>query len=131
MIVDTSVLVALVKMEPEVDMLVRILAAAPRVQISAANYFEFAMVVDKLRVLPFSARVDQIIERFRIEVVPVTEDHARMARQAYRSYGKGNHAAGLNFGDCFSYALAKTLGEPLLFKGEDFALTDIEPALRP
>ena len=69
-----------------------------------------------------------LLEKAAVELVPVTPEHANAARRAWRRFGKGNHPAGLNFGDCFAYALAKTAGEPLLFKGEDFAQTDIEVA---
>ncbi len=69
-----------------------------------------------------------LLEKSAVELVPVTPEHANAARRAWRRFGKGNHPAGLNFGDCFAYALAKTAGEPLLFKGEDFAQTDIEVA---
>ena len=72
--------------------------------------------------------LDTFLKRTRVELVPVTAEHVASARQAWRRFGKGNHPAGLNFGDCFAYALAAVTGEPLLFKGDDFALTDIEAA---
>ena len=72
--------------------------------------------------------LDSLLKRARIELVPVTQEHVDVARQAWRRFGKGNHPAALNFGDCFAYALAEVTGEPLLFKGDDFALTDIEAA---
>ena len=72
--------------------------------------------------------LDALLRRARVELIPVTAEHARAARHAWRRFGKGNHPAGLNFGDCFAYALAAVSGEPLLYKGEDFALTDIEAA---
>ena len=72
--------------------------------------------------------LDALLKRTRVEFVPVTQEQANVARQAWRRFGKGNHPAALNFGDCFAYALAEVTGEPLLFKGEDFALTDIEAA---
>lgn len=72
--------------------------------------------------------LDALLRRTRVEFVPVTHEQVQVARQAWRSFGKGNHPAALNFGDCFAYALAEATGEPLLFKGDDFALTDIEAA---
>ncbi len=98
-------------------------------RISAATYFEFAMVVDRGQDAESSAAVDILLAQVEAEVVPVTADTARLARDAYRRFGKGNHPARLNFGDCFAYALAMELGEPLLFKGADFAQTDVRPAL--
>ena len=76
-------------------------------------------------------QLDRFVEQARIEIEPVTEEQVRIARQAYVDFGRGNHPAGLNFGDCFAYALAKATGEPLLFKGEDFARTDIRPYRSP
>ena len=100
-------------------------------QISAANWLEAAAVIDGSRDPVASRRFDELVDVARIAVVPVTEAQARIARAAYRDFGKGSgHPAGLNFSDCFAYALAKDTGEPLLFKGADFAQTDIEPALK-
>ena len=91
--------------------------------------FEIGIVVDAVRDPVASARVDELIRQAQILIEPVTETQARIAREAYRSFGKGSgHPARLNFGDCFAYALAKELGEPLLFKGDDFSKTDIAPA---
>src|SRR6266545_339918 len=100
-------------------------------QISAANWLEAAAVIDGSRDPVASRQFDDLIGVARILVAPVTEQQARIARAAYRDFGKGSgHPAGLNFGDCFAYALAKDTGEPLLFKGRDFARTDIVPALQ-
>ena len=96
--------------------------------MSTANFVETAMVVEARGDDSAAEELDRFIERGPIELVPVTEDHARRARQAWRRFGKGNHPAGLNFGDCFAYALAEATREPLLYKGEDFARTDIETA---
>jgi ribonuclease VapC len=124
-IVDTSILVAMVKGESDVHLYVDALMRAGSPRLSAANYFEFAMVVDKLGSPAFSRRVDEIVWEFGLVIVSVSRDQAQIARQAYQRFGKGRHPAALNFGDCFAYALAKETGEPLLYKGTDFKLTDI------
>lgn len=103
------------------------MSAAPK--MSAATYFESGMVIDRKAEDDFAVEAfDQLLTLARVEIVPVTRGHADLARVAYRKFGKGNHDAALNFGDCFSYALAKETGEPLLFKGEDFARTDVVSA---
>ena len=99
------------------------------VRISAVTLFEFGMVVDSLRNEEASRTVDLILTRIEAEVVAVDAETARMARAAYKRFGKKNHPAKLNFGDCFPYALAKVAGEPLLFKGNDFAQTDVVSAV--
>lgn len=99
------------------------------VRISAVTLFEFGMVVDGLRDDAASRAVDLILTRIEAEIVAVEADTARIARAAYRRFGKKNHPAKLNFGDCFAYALAKKSGEALLFKGDDFAQTDIVSAV--
>ena len=94
--------------------------------MSAANFVETALVIDGSRDPIASRRFDELVKEARIVIEPVTELHARIAREAYRDFGKGSgHPAKLNFGDCFAYALAKTTGEPLLFKGDDFIYTDV------
>ena len=128
MIVDTSALVAIMRNEPERDAFLAALAAH-NVSMSAVTYFEFGIVTDSARDPAASAEVDGWIREFDIEVVPVTSDQARLARAAYARFGKGNGSARLNFGDCFAYALAKTLNQPLLFKGNDFSRTDIKIAV--
>lgn len=125
MIIDTSILVAMVKGESDDHLYIDALMRSQSPRLSAANYFEFAMVVDKLRVPKFSDRVDEIVWRFGIVIVSVSRDHAQLARLAYQRFGKGNHPAALNYGDCFAYALAKDTGEPLLFQGKDFSQTDV------
>ncbi len=103
---------------------------APARRISAANYLETAVVIDASRDPIASRRFDELVDVAELRVEPVTHDQARIARDAYRDFGKGSgHKAGLNFGDCFAYALAKSTGEALLFKGNDFSHTDITPAL--
>ena len=131
MIVDSSALLAVLLREPDREQyLTAIVNADPR-RMSVANWFETAMVVDGRRDPATSGRFDDFIRTAQIELVPVTVDQAKTARQAWRDFGRGNHAAALNFGDCFAYALSKSSGEPLLFKGNDFPRTDIEPALKP
>lgn len=125
MIVDTSILVAMVKGESDAHLYVDALMRAGSPRLSAANYFEFAMVVDKLGSPAFSRRVDEIVWEFGLVIVSVSRDQAQIARQAYQRFGKGRHPAALNFGDCFAYALAKETGEPLLYEGKDFKLTDV------
>ena len=99
-------------------------------RISAVNYLETAVVIDASRDPIASRRFDELADVAELRVEPVTHDQARIARDAYRDFGKGSgHDAGLNFGDCFAYALAKSTGEALLFKGNDFSHTDITPAL--
>ncbi len=99
-------------------------------KISAANYLETAVVIDASRDPVASRRFDEVVDTAELRVEPVTHDQARIARDAYRDFGKGSgHKASLNFGDCFAYALAKFTGEALLFKGTDFSHTDITPAL--
>jgi ribonuclease VapC len=97
--------------------------------ISAASYLEAGIVVDNQMGVVAGKQLEALISRAGIEVEAVTREHAEIARQAYLDFGKGNHPARLNFGDCFAYALARTTGPPLLFKGDDFSKTDIEIAL--
>ena len=128
MIVDTSALVAVLYREPEGPGFLAAMMALP-VRISAVTLFEFGMVVDGLRNEEASRAVDLILARIEAEIVDVDAETARLARAAYKRFGKKNHPAKLNFGDCFAYALAKQTGEPLLFKGDDFAQTDIVSAV--
>jgi ribonuclease VapC len=129
-IVDTSALMAVVNTEPGFEQLSELLVAAPSVRLSAATLLESSIVTDGRRNPVLSARFDELLAELAVVVLPVTEAQARIARQAYRDYGRGSgHPAQLNFGDCFSYALAKDRGEALLYKGEDFVHTDIRSAL--
>jgi len=130
MIIDTSALVAVLKEEPEAGRFLRDMTASgePR-RMSAASYLETAVVVDANRNPLLSRRLDDLIVRAEIIVEPVTREQADIARAAYRDFGKGSgHPAGLNFNDCFAYALAKSMREPLLFKGDDFSHTDVAVA---
>ncbi|NVO13509.1 MAG: type II toxin-antitoxin system VapC family toxin [Rhodoplanes sp.] len=130
MIIDSSALVAILRAEPDAPTCAAAIEAASPRRMSAVSYLEAAIVIDGPRDPVASRRFDQFLERASVTIEPVTAEQARIARQAYRDFGKGSgHPAKLNFGDCFSYALARATGEPLLFKGEDFRHTDIEAAL--
>ena len=128
MIIDTSAILAILFEEPEADHFLSAIAAASSRRISAATLLETTIVLES-RSGPASAHeLDAFLRRAQVELEPVTPEQAQTARQAWRRFGKGNHPAGLNFGDCFAYALAKATLEPLLFKGRDFGLTDIPAA---
>ena len=130
MIVDSSAIVAILRGEPERVPFEATIAGTRNVRISAATLLETMIVIDGMRDPVKSSRVEEFIADGRIEIVDVTSGQARLARDAYRDFGKSSgHPAHLNFGDCFSYALAKTTGEPLLFKGDDFGHTDLTPAV--
>jgi ribonuclease VapC len=125
-IVDTSALVAILRDEPDAATFAEAIERAAVRRISAAGFVETAAVIDGARDPVVSRRLDELLSVAAIQIEPVTEAHARIAREAYRDFGKGSgHAARLNFGDCFAYALAKTTGEPLLCKGDDFVHTDV------
>ena len=129
MIVDTSALVAILRDEPEARKFAIALANAQKRRISAANFLETAFVIDGSRDPVASRLFDDLLRESRIQIETVTEEQVRIAREAYRDFGRGSgHVAALNFGDCFAYALARTSGEPLLFKGRDFAHTGIPVA---
>lgn len=132
MIIDSSAIVAILKDEPEGSAFSVILDSAATVRISAASYLECSIVIDKNRDPVLSAGLDDLIEEAEIAIEQVTAAQAKIARQAYRDYGRGSgHRANLNFGDCFSYALARDKREPLLYKDDDFVHTDLRPALVP
>ena len=130
MIIDTSALVAILRDEPEAPALVRAIEQADTRRLSAVSYVEAAIVIDSPRDPIASRRFDELVQAAGLTIEPVTEAHARIAREAYRDFGRGSgHPAKLNFGDCFAYALAHESGEPLLFKGEDFVHTDVGQAI--
>jgi ribonuclease VapC len=129
MILDTSAVLAIVLGEPGFKVFVDAITAAPNCRISAASFVEASIVAESRIGDQGIRQCDSFFRSAGISVEPVTEEQALLARQGYSDYGKGRHAAGLNFGDCFSYALAKATGEPLLFKGTDFNQTDIQSAL--
>ncbi len=129
MIIDTSALVAILRDEPEAPRFAEAIANAGTRRISAASYVEVGVVIDAARDPVASRRVDELITTASISIEPVTGDQARIARAAYRDFGKGSgHPAGLSVGDGSSYALAIATSEPLLFKGIDFAHTDVVAA---
>ena len=130
MIVDSSALLAVVLKEPDIARYLEAMLAADRLRMSAANWFEAAMVVESRGDATVRARFDEFVRVSGIELVPVSVAQAEAPRESWSSFGRGQHAAKLNFGDCFAYALARTEAAPLLFKGGDFAQTDIEPALK-
>ncbi len=130
MIIDTSTIIAILRNEADAPAHARAIADATVRQVSAVNFVESAVVIDASRDPIATRRFDDFMRQADISVMPVTESQARIARDAYRDFGKGSgHPANLNFGDCFAYALAKESGEPLLFKGDDFPHTDIVAVL--
>lgn len=125
MIVDSSALIAIIADEPERQAFVHLLSAARVRRISAATLVETAIVLESQHGPEVVRQFDAFLRTAKIRTEPVTEEQAAIARQAFLDFGKGRHPAALNFGDCFSYALAKAYHEPLLFKGGDFAKTDV------
>lgn len=130
MIVDSSALLAVILNEDDEPRFAAAMIDASVLRMSAANWVEAAIVVDSHRNPMAQVRFEDLIDALRLEIEPVTVEDAYRTRAAYSDYGRGHHQARLNFGDCFAYALAKRRGEPLLFKGDDFSQTDIEPALK-
>jgi ribonuclease VapC len=130
MIVDSSALVSIIGDEDDAAILLTKMRHSDEpIRLSAANYLEAAIVLDGERFGGQGYRLDELIRELEIEIAPVTEKHAKIARQAYQDFGKGSgHSARLNFGDCLAYALAAERGEPLLFKGDDFSHTGIRRA---
>jgi ribonuclease VapC len=127
-IVDTSAIIAILRSEREATAMADALDRAEICRMSAVTYVESAVVTDSNKNPVLSRRLDDLLRDAEIQVESVTAKQAEIARYAYRDFGKGRHKAGLNLGDCFAYALAKEIGEPLLFKGDDFAKTDLEIA---
>lgn len=128
MVIDTSALLAILLDEPERRAFNEALEAADRRWVSAASYVEASMLLESQRGPAAIEALDALLTKADVQVHVVDLDQARAAREAFRRYGKGRHPAGLNFGDCFAYALAHTLAEPLLYKGDDFARTDVSAA---
>ena len=129
MIIDTSAIVAILREEAEARRFAEVIEAAPVRRISAATYVEIGAVIDGARDPVASRLIDELLAAAQIAIEPVTPAQARIAREAYRDFGKGSgHVAGLNFGDCFARALARATGEPLLYKGDDFSHTDVAAA---
>ena len=129
MILDTSAIVAILQDEPEADAFARAMEENRPVRLTAANWLEAAVVVDGNRSPVLSRRFDALLREAAVEIEPVTARQAELAREAYRAFGRGSgHPAHLNFGDCFAYALAMEKDDALLFKGNDFANTDVRRA---
>lgn len=129
MIVDASAILAVLFEEPEKAAFRDLLLMTPELAMSPVNYLEAAVRADDKRHPAKGGQLDALLAGFGIQIVAVTADQAKHAREVYQRYGKGKHEAKLNLGDCFAYALAKARGEPLLFKGDDFRLTDVEAAI--
>jgi ribonuclease VapC len=130
MIVDSSAVIAILRGEPDARPLLDGMKTAHSISISTATFFETSIVIDSRGNPAASRELDDFCEQIVLKFIAVDEKQMRIARQAYRDFGKGSgHPARLNFGDCFAYALAKSLDEPLLYKGIDFSHTDVRPAL--
>lgn len=128
MVIDTSALVAILLGEPEAETFALAIAGDPKRLISTFTALETAIVIEARKGEPGGRELDLLLHQAKIEMVPLTSEQLDIARSAWKRYGKGRHPAGLNIGDCCSYALAKGAGEPLLFKGDDFSQTDIKAA---
>jgi ribonuclease VapC len=126
MVLDSSALIAILSFEPEATFFAKAIEADTTRLLSAASLLETAIVIETRYGEAGGRKLDELIRAAQIQIEPVTYEQATVARLAYRTYGKGRHPAGLNFGDCFSYALAKTSAGPLLFKGDDFSQTDLQ-----
>ena len=129
MILDTSAVVAILAQEADAERYIEAISHASICRISAANFVELSIVLEAQHGPAAARQCETLFRRVGIVVEPVTLDQAHLARQAFLDFGRGRHAAGLNFGDCFAYALAKATAEPLLFKGRDFSKTDVKAAL--
>jgi ribonuclease VapC len=125
MIVDTSALLAILYQEEDAEWFVNAIVTAPICRMSVANFLEAAINIDTQGDPEASRQLDNFIRKAGIEIAIITPEQAQIARQAYQDFGRGRHKAGLNFGDCFAYALARASSEPLLFKGNDFVYTDL------
>ena len=128
-VLDTSALIALLLKEPDAELIASALVSATAIRMAAPNWLEVAMVAMARRGIDGYQQLKQILERLQVEVVASDRANAEIAFQAWIQYGKGRHPAGLNYGDCFAYALAKQRGEALLYKGNDFSKTDIQSVL--
>ncbi len=128
MILDSSAIISVLRAESDAPDFAKAISSTARPRISSVNYVETAIVIDSGKDPVASRRLDDFFRASNIVLESVTPKQAEIARQAYRDFGKGRHKAGLNFGDCFAYALAKEMDEPLLFKGKDFRHTDVEAA---
>lgn len=130
-VIDTSAIIAIIRKEDEATVWVELLDQTPKTYMSVVSYVEANMVMTGRRTDVELGAVDNMVTALGIELTPVTIEQGIAAVTSFVTYGKGRHPARLNFADCFTYALAKTKGLPLLFKGDDFLKTDIVPAWRP
>lgn len=128
MVVDTSALVAILQGEPQRRVFTEALESAAHCMMSAASLVEASILIETRFGAEGVQDLDLLVSKAKIEVASVDAEQALVARRAFSRFGKGRHAAGLNFGDCFAYALAEARGEPLLYKGDDFTKTDIQSA---
>lgn len=124
MVIDTSALIAILEQEQDAGLLAEALAADATRLISAATLVEAGLVIVARRGVPGGDKLDRLLRELNVETVPITVEHARLAREGFLCYGKGRHTARLNYGDCFVYALAKLSGHAILCKGGDFSQTD-------
>jgi ribonuclease VapC len=129
MVIDTSVLIAILLNEPEAEVFADAISAAPIRLISAVSALETAIVIEAKKGTMGSRLLDELLVAAQINIVAFDQNQFNLAREAYTRFGKGRHPAALNFGDCCAYALARNSGEPLLFKGQDFSATDIEKVM--
>lgn len=129
LVVDTSALIAMLLEEPDAEALLDLAVQAPSLYLSTATRLELSLVAESVRHAVEPSELEQLLLGLRVEVLPFDQEQMHWALQGWRHYGKGRHPAALNLGDCFSYGLAKALQAPLLFKGDDFAATDLMPAL--
>lgn len=130
MVIDTSALLSIFLGEPERKKYLELILQAERRLVAAANVLETGIVLEARRGEAAGREFDLFLLQAGLEIVPTDLDQVEIARVAWRRYGKGQHQAALNFGDCFAYALAKVSGEPILFKGNDFSHTDLAPATK-
>jgi ribonuclease VapC len=128
MVIDSSALIAILLGEPDAKVFSEAIANVPKRLVSAFSALETLIVIESKKGEPGGRELDLLLHKARIEIVPINEEQFELARRAWRDFGKGRHPAGLNIGDCCSYALSKYSGEPLLFKGDDFSKTDVQSA---
>lgn len=126
MVLDTSAIIAILRDEPERRQFNEAIESAQTRSLSTASFVECSMILESRYGADGVRDLDLLIAKANVIQMPVDEEQAQLARRAFQKYGKGRHPAGLNFGDCFSYALARALDLPLLFKGNDFSQTDVE-----
>lgn len=130
MVIDTSAIIAILQDEPERQAFNQLIAAAPHRFLSAVSLVEISIVIESRFGSEGKGDLDLFLQTAAVETISVNREQADLARDAFHRFGRGRHPAALNFGDCFSYALAKWTDSPLLFKGNDFVFTDLQPAFK-